>query len=131
MTQAQSDTAFSAGDDGQNGGDAHETPSAASDPAPSSGETSGADGNAHSLPGASADIAFTALLAEDLSGSLGDYEGSLFAPPQDYDGHVALALDSGILPNIDTALDLLTSSPHLFDVPVVDLAAGGDDVSIT
>jgi hypothetical protein len=49
------------------------------------------------------------------------------AGAHEYDGHVALALDAGVLPNIDAALDLLTSSHHLFDVPAVDLGAAADD----
>ena len=47
-----------------------------------------------------------------------------------YDGHVALALDTGDLPDIDSTLDLLTSSHHLFDVPALDVSAA-DDASST
>jgi hypothetical protein len=149
MTQPQTFTAELAGDEGQHGEIVQEAAGteggAAAGPgldagdraiAHSAGQTDmasalDAEGSAHNLPSASADIAFTALLAEDLSGSLGDYAGSLFAAPQDYDGHVALALDAGILPNIDAALDLLTSSHHLFDVPALDLGAVADDASHT
>lgn len=46
-----------------------------------------------------------------------------------YDGHVALALDTGALPDIDTTLDLLTSSHHLFDVPALDVSSNVDDAS--
>lgn len=46
-----------------------------------------------------------------------------------YDGHVALALDTGVLPDLDSTLDLLTSSHHLFDVPALDVSAGSDDAS--
>lgn len=46
-----------------------------------------------------------------------------------YDGHVALALDPGVLPDIDSTLDLLTSSHHLFDVPVLDVSCVPDDTS--
>jgi hypothetical protein len=46
---------------------------------------------------------------------------------QSYDGHVALALDADILPNIDITLELLTSSHHLFDVPALDIAGTADD----
>lgn len=42
-----------------------------------------------------------------------------------YEGHVALALDAQMLPDIDVTLDLLTSSHHLFDVPALDF--GADD----
>jgi hypothetical protein len=41
-----------------------------------------------------------------------------------YDGHVALVLDPALLPDMDSTLDLLTSSPDLFDVPALDI--GGD-----
>ena len=46
-----------------------------------------------------------------------------------YDGHVALALDTGVLPDIDSTLDLLTSSHHLFDVPALDVSSTPDDAS--
>jgi hypothetical protein len=45
---------------------------------------------------------------------------------QVYDGSVSLAVDAGISSGIDAALDFLTSSPDLFDVPAVDVASGGD-----
>ena len=48
-----------------------------------------------------------------------------------YDGHVALALDTGALPDLDSTLDLLTSSHHLFDVPALDVSSGSDDASST
>jgi hypothetical protein len=44
-----------------------------------------------------------------------------------YDGHVALALDTDVLPGIDAALDMLTSSHDLFDVPAVDVHTIVDD----
>ena len=77
---------------------------------------------------ASSEIAFTSLLAEDLAGRLEDGAGAAFSGAHEYDGHVALALDAGILPNIDSALDLLTSSHHLFDVPAIDLGAADDSM---
>jgi hypothetical protein len=46
-----------------------------------------------------------------------------------YDGRVALALDTGVLPDIDSTLDLLTSSHHLFDVPALDVSSTPDDAS--
>ena len=46
-----------------------------------------------------------------------------------YDGHVALALDTGVLPDINSTLDLLTSSHHLFDVPALDVSSTSDDTS--
>jgi hypothetical protein len=50
-----------------------------------------------------------------------------------YDGHVALALDPGLLPAMDSMLDLLTSSHDLFDVPAVDIAgaSASDDATST
>ena len=48
-----------------------------------------------------------------------------------YDGHVALALDPGLLPDIDSTLDMLTSSHHLFDVPALDVSSVADDASST
>jgi hypothetical protein len=77
---------------------------------------------------ASSEIAFTSLLAEDLAGRLEDGDGAAFSGAHEYDGHVALALDTGILPDIDSALDLLTSSHHLFDVPAIDLGAADDSM---
>jgi hypothetical protein len=44
-----------------------------------------------------------------------------------YDGHVALALDTDVLPDIEATLDLLTSSHQLFDVPALDVANVIDD----
>jgi hypothetical protein len=44
-----------------------------------------------------------------------------------YDGHVALALDLDVLPEIDSTLDLLISSHQLFDVPALDVSSVLDD----
>jgi len=106
MTNPHSFTASAVSDDSQDGG---------------------AGSGTHNLPNASAEIAFTSLLAEDLAGRFEDSAGSELTGTHEYDGHVALALDAGILPNIDAALDLLTSSHHLFDVPAVDLGPVADD----
>ena len=111
MTNPQSFTASSAGND-----------SAGDD-----SQDGSAGGGTLDLPNASAEIAFTSLLAEELAGKFEDGVGSTLSGAHEYDGHVALALDAGILPNIDAALDLLTSSHHLFDVPAVDLGAVADD----
>lgn len=54
-----------------------------------------------------------------------------FTDANAYDGHVALALDPGALPDIDSTLDLLTSSHHLFDVPALDVSSVCDDSSST
>jgi hypothetical protein len=52
---------------------------------------------------------------------------------QDYDSHVPLVLDGHELAGLDAALDFLTSSHDLFDVPTLDMPAdistGGDDAS--
>jgi hypothetical protein len=106
-----------------------ETPSAADEHGGSVSHVNGVEGgNQLNLPDASAEIAFTSLLAEGLAaGGYEDSVGATLAGAHEYDGHVALALDAGVLPNIDAALDLLTSSHHLFDVPAVDLGAAADD----
>jgi hypothetical protein len=90
--------------------------------------TADASNGAIAAGDASSEIAFTSLLAEGLAGRLEDSAGATLAGVHEYDGHVALALDAGILPNIDTALDLLTSSHHLFDVPAIDLGAADDSM---
>jgi hypothetical protein len=46
-----------------------------------------------------------------------------------YEGHAALALDAVVLPAIDSALDLLTTSPDLFDIPALQLPSGGEDAT--
>lgn len=79
-----------------------------------------ADGDAQ-FPLATADLAN--LLANGQWGDVIDTSA--------YDGHVALALDTGVLPDLDSTLDMLTSSHHLFDVPALDVSAGSDDASST
>ncbi|HXF55003.1 MAG TPA: hypothetical protein VNK52_12855 [Hyphomicrobiaceae bacterium] len=96
-----------------------------SDDAPAAGEVAG--NPSLSVFDAGAEKTFTSMLADGLAANLEDAEGAVLAGAHEYDGHVALALDAGLLPNIDTALDLLTSSHHLFDVPAVDLGAVADD----
>jgi hypothetical protein len=59
-------------------------------------------------------------------------EGNSFDGAADglaYDGNVPLAVDASVLSSIDVALDLLTSSPDLFDVPSVDVVSV-DDASV-
>ena len=46
-----------------------------------------------------------------------------------YDGHVALVLDPGTLPGMDSTLDLLTTSADLFDVPAMDIGDVGNDAT--
>ena len=86
--------------------------------------------DAHPLP-----VVATADLADLLAnGQWGDgaheFNPSI-ADAHAYDGHVALALDTGALPDINFTLDLLTSSHHLFDVPALDVSPGSDDASST
>jgi hypothetical protein len=71
------------------------------------------------------DLGLTALLASDEAGAAGAPD--LPADLEAYDGHVALALDPAASPDIDSTLDLLTTSPDLFDVPAMDVAVSVDD----
>jgi hypothetical protein len=64
--------------------------------------------------------------------AIGEWAGSpdvLETDSNVYDGHAALALDAVVLPAIDSALDLLTSSPDLFDIPALQLPSGGEDAT--
>ncbi len=61
----------------------------------------------------------TTDLAADATGGVADAAA--------YDGHVALALDTDVLPDIDATLDMLTSSHQLFDVPALDVENVVDD----
>jgi hypothetical protein len=67
-------------------------------------------------------LAAVAALAEPLPPLDGDILGQ--GDAHAYDGHVALVLDPALLPDMDSTLDLLTSSPDLFDVPALNI--GGD-----
>lgn len=94
------------------------------------------DGGVHQpMQGQAIEGMATADLANLLAnGQWGDTAYGLSADVIDtsaYDGHVALALDTGVLPDLDSTLDLLTSSHHLFDVPALDVSAGSDDASST
>ena len=86
----------------------------------------GAAGDAD-VPLATAELAN--LLANGQWGASEHGLNSDFADANAYDGHVALALDTGVLPDIDSTLDLLTSSHHLFDVPALDVSSTPDDTS--
>ena len=79
------------------------------------------------LPLATADLAN--LLANGQWGDSAHGFGGDSLDTNAYDGHVALALDTGVLPDIDSTLDLLTSSHQLFDVPALDVASSPDDAS--
>jgi hypothetical protein len=46
-----------------------------------------------------------------------------------YDGHVPLALDGHELASVNATLDMLASSPDLFDVPALDMPAAAHDAS--
>ena len=67
------------------------------------------------------------LMASTQFGDLVFAGGASPSDAHSYEGHVALALDPGVLADIDSALDLLTSTHQLFDVPVLDVASGLDD----
>ena len=87
----------------------------------------GGEAGEAALPLATAELAN--LLANGHWGDSGLGPGAGTADAHAYDGHVALALDTGALPDIDATLDLLTSSHHLFDVPTLDVSSGSDDAS--
>jgi hypothetical protein len=67
-----------------------------------------------------------ALLAEELGTNSASGSTLDVADAHGYDGHVALALDSDMLPTFDATLDLLTSAVDLFDVPAVDFGGSHD-----
>ena len=73
-------------------------------------------------PAGGADLSLLGALAHGASG-LG-FGGEF--DTQSYDGHVALTLDAGCLPDIDATLDALTSSHLLFDVPALDVGCLDD-----
>ena len=71
-----------------------------------------------------AEVHLGPLTADDSSFS------SVDAPVLDpYDGHIPLVLDGHELVSIDVVLDVLASSPDLFDVPTVDVPDAGGDTS--
>ena len=73
------------------------------------------------------DLGLTALLASDQAAT-GDADAAVpHAEAHAYDGHVALALDPAVPTDIDSTLDLLTTSHHLFDLPAMDIAVAMDD----
>ena len=79
------------------------------------------------LPSDSIGLELVRLLAETHPSDLAvDAADSIMGAPV-YDGHVALTLDTDVLPNIDATLDMLTSSAQLFDVPALDVANVIDD----
>jgi hypothetical protein len=73
------------------------------------------------------DLGLTALLASDQAGNISTDMVVPHAEVHAYDGHVALALDPAVPTDIDSTLDLLTTSHHLFDVPAMDIAVAMDD----
>jgi hypothetical protein len=103
--------------------------------APSAGaDGAGETGHANESPVADLHLAHDAIGTE-LVRLLGETHPADFAADATdgitdapvYDGHVALALDTDVLPGIDAALDMLTSSHDLFDVPAVDVHNIVDD----
>ena len=82
--------------------------------------------DAHDLPIAP-DLGLTALLASDQAGPGPSSDVGLVADGHAYDGHVALVLDADVQPDIESTLDFLTTSHHLFDVPAMDVAMTTDD----
>lgn len=94
-------------------------PEAAGDSAPES---------AAGLPLGTAELA-NLLAKGQWSGAFNDSTGATAADVNTYDGHVALALETGVLPALDSTLDLLTSSHHLFDVPALDVSSDPGDAS--
>ncbi len=77
-------------------------------------------------------VAQTVLANVDPNAFTADIPGvdaGVEAATQDYDSHVPLVLDGHELAGLDAALDLLTSSHDLFDVPTLDLPTAGDDGS--
>jgi hypothetical protein len=72
-------------------------------------------------------LELASLLANSRPGDFALASDAGASDAQAYDGHVALELDAGLLPDIDSTLDLLTSSHQLFDVPALDVASVLDD----
>lgn len=111
------------GAQGPSGGDVGPT---ASDALP----TLGTDDHAFLWVGDAADGSFPVAqlspleldLSTILEGNSSDGAGDGLA----YDENVPLAVDAGVLSSIDVALDLLTSSPDLFDVPSVEVVSADD-----
>jgi hypothetical protein len=79
------------------------------------------------LPLATAELAN--LLANGQWAATANDPTGIAADANTYDGHVALVLDTGVLPALDSTLDLLTSSHHLFDVPALDVPPDPGDAS--
>jgi hypothetical protein len=99
-------------------------------PISSSAETATAEGPGgggtigDAVPLDAADVA--ALVAASQHGTWVEDSDAALSVAQGYDGHVALALDTGAMADIDQTLDLLTSSHQLFDVPALDVGAFDD-----
>jgi hypothetical protein len=79
------------------------------------------------LPADALGLQIVQLLAESHPSAPASDSVDGLADASAYDGHVALALDTDILPDIDATLDMLTSSHQLFDVPALDVANVIDD----
>jgi hypothetical protein len=96
---------------------------------PGDGAQQAAEGGGQTLSLATAELAD--LLANGQWSDSAHGVGMDSADAHAYDGHVALALDTTVLPDINSTLDLLTSSHHLFDVPALDVSSGSDDSAST
>jgi hypothetical protein len=96
------------------------------DAAGGAGQATDAVGDLHLAPDAIGSELVRLLSETNPADFAADATDSVASAPA-YDGHVALALDTDVLPGIDAALDMLTSSHDLFDVPAVDVHTIVDD----
>jgi hypothetical protein len=67
--------------------------------------------------GSAANVDAGALVADNL---VLDAGAGLESAAHAYDGHVPMALDGHELASVDATLDMLASSPDLFDVPALE-----------
>jgi hypothetical protein len=91
--------------------------------APSSGSSAGASDAGHAFELSVSELANLLATGEGAGSEAVASDGNA------YDGNAALALDAVVLPAVDSALDLLTSSADLFDIPALQLPTGGEDTS--
>jgi hypothetical protein len=100
---------------------------AGADPSVEAGQAADAPVAELQVPADSIGLELVRLLAEIHPEDLAAAVASNNADAPAYDGHVALALDTDVLPDIDATLDMLTSSHQLFDVPALDVGNVVDD----
>jgi hypothetical protein len=84
-----------------------------------------ADGNAVLVAQDAAANVDSGAFAGDIPGLDAGVEAAAHA----YDSHVPLVLDGHELAGLDAALDVLTTSHDLFDVPMLDMPVPADDAS--